>query len=98
MIRQVGKSLSLEEALQKDLQKAREQALEIDQILCLDDKALENGFVLKAVKETLKQNKELLLRIAETGKAIEYWRQHPELYAEIRNRIKEDEKDRFENE
>ena len=97
-MRQVGKSISLEEAMQNYLAEAKELSKEIDLILKLDDSVLENGFVLKAIKEALKKNKELFDKIAETGKAIEYWKQHPELYAEIRNRIKENEKDRFNDE
>ncbi len=95
MIMQVEKSISLEESMQKDLLEAKEQVEEIDQVLLLDTAVLATPFVLKAVKDTLKRNKELLTRIAETGAAIEYWKKYPEQYAKIRKQIEEDEKVRF---
>src|SRR5277367_6096766 len=98
MITQIRKSISLEEAMQKDLLEAKEQIKEIDQALLLDTDVLATPFVLKAVKDTLKRNKELLHRIVENGAAIEHWKKYPEEYAKIRKEIEEieeDEKDRF---
>lgn len=95
MITQVGKSLSLEEAQQKEMLEAKEQIKEIDQALLLDPEVLATPFVLKAVKDTLKRNKELFNRICETQAAIEHWKKYPEEYAKIRKQIEEDEKQRF---
>jgi hypothetical protein len=91
MIQRGGKSISLEEAMQNYLLEAEEQAREVDEILELSDDALKNTFIIRAIRATLVRNKELLNKIADTGKAIEHWKKHPERYAKIRKRIEEDE-------
>lgn len=95
MIRVVGKSKSLEVAMHDYLLEAKEQIKEIETIQKLDDKALENPFVVKSIIDFLGKNKVLLDHIVTIGQGIEYWKQHPEQYAEIRRKTEEEEKKLF---